>query len=640
MSQLIEMAQTWAQWWIAGIWRASVEGAIAIAVVWIIARWCTFLSPRIVCWLWRVVCLKLLVALIWTQPVAIAILPYKAVATTNVQPTVANTPQRIPVADETPPAVNIQPSLLPPVQSASHITIREALALSWSIGVLCLVAFTMREWLSIRRMCRNAAAVFSPALQQTCQNEAVRLGIRRLPQLRFSSRADGPLLAGIVRPTIILPDNVEAAFDQNDVRLMLAHELVHLKRHDLLWNWLPTVVGWLFFFHPLGWLLRRSWFESQEAACDELLLQNQVVRPSEYGRLLLKLSARWVQKPRASLAAAGVFGAYRNLERRIIAMTRVKAYSQRRLLFAASTFSLIAVVVIIPWRLVAQEQELNTTNDLLKVAERRLLNAIEVKYTLTQHIEGPTPNHPEFEGAPDLVIQRDLLLDLKNLRFEVKRKVFGRDTPQTSDPNDGLIKNVWDGNLFTQYQVGENFADISTHLPNKAKEEALEDWLLRGILVYPPTPGGFGVDDGSLISLLRRGHLRKGSEEIDGRPCCVVESTDFGRQWVVWLDIERSLAPLKIQTLLDKEVHQEWHLTDFVKLSGDGQDFWFPMKLDLTDRNGKSVIQRQIIVDRDVTKINPTISDASLHLDFPRGTVVYDEAENATHMIGQNKSTK
>ena len=276
-------------------------------------------------------------------------------------------------------------------------------------------------------------------------------------------------------------------------------------------------------------------------------------------------------------------------------------------------------------------------NELLKVAEQRSLNAIEVKYTLTQHIEDPTPP-PKMEGVPDLVIQRDLLLDLKNLRFVVKRKLLNRDKPQTSDPNDGLIKNVWAGNLFTQYQVGENFADIRTRLPEKDKKEAVEDWLLRTILVYPPTPGGFGVDDGSLISLLRRGHVRKDLEEIDGRPCCVIESTDFGRQWIVWLDMERSLAPLKIQTLLDKEVIKEWHLTDFVKLSGDGQDFWFPMKLDLTDSDGKSVSRRQIVVDRDVTKINPTISDASFHLEFPRGTVVHDEAENTTHMIGQNRA--
>ena len=69
---------------------------------------------------------------------------------------------------------------------------------------------------------------------------------------------------------------------------MLGHELAHLKRHDLAWNWLPTVVGWLFFFHPLVWFMTRRWSEAQEAACDELLIQAEVARPVPYGRLLLE----------------------------------------------------------------------------------------------------------------------------------------------------------------------------------------------------------------------------------------------------------------------------------------------------------------------------------------------------------------
>ncbi len=144
---------------------------------------------------------------------------------------------------------------------------------------------------------------------------------------------------------------------------MLAHELAHLKRHDLMWNWLPTIVGWLFFFHPLVWLLKRSWLESQEAACDELLLQNSAARPSEYGRLLLKLSTRFSEPPRAGLAAAGVMGAYRDLERRLLAMSRVKPFSHRRLLLAATVLLILAPFVIVPWRLVAQETAISKNSD-------------------------------------------------------------------------------------------------------------------------------------------------------------------------------------------------------------------------------------------------------------------------------------
>ena len=108
------------------------------------------------------------------------------------------------------------------------------------------------------------------------QTEGQRLGVRRLPQLRISSCVESPLLVGLWRPAIILPERVEEKFDEAELRLMIAHELAHLKRHDLAWNWLPTVAAWIFFYHPLVWLMIRRWSEAQEAACDEMLIQRRM----------------------------------------------------------------------------------------------------------------------------------------------------------------------------------------------------------------------------------------------------------------------------------------------------------------------------------------------------------------------------
>ena len=156
----------------------------------------------------------------------------------------------------------------------------------------------------------------------------------------WSRQMDSPLLLGVWRPTIILPAGVEEKFDEGELRLMLAHELAHCQRHDLAWNWVPTVAGWLFFFHPLVWLMAHRWSEAQEAACDELVIQQQG-RPSRpsYGRLLVKLAALAPAETNLAPAAAGVLGAYRNLERRILAMARVKPFSPRRLMVAAGACS-------------------------------------------------------------------------------------------------------------------------------------------------------------------------------------------------------------------------------------------------------------------------------------------------------------
>ena len=75
MNNLLHAMEPWADFWSTSLWRASWQGAIAIAVVWMLARLCMFLSPRVIHWMWRLVCLKLLVALVWVAPIPLAILP-------------------------------------------------------------------------------------------------------------------------------------------------------------------------------------------------------------------------------------------------------------------------------------------------------------------------------------------------------------------------------------------------------------------------------------------------------------------------------------------------------------------------------------------------------------------------------------
>ncbi len=358
MSHLLNSIEPWAISWSENLWRASWQGAIVIAIAWIIARWCVFRSPRVVQWMWRLVCLKLLVSLVWIQPVAIPVLPPpQAAAASNFE--TAATPVLVDTrpADDTPPVIPTRPVIAQNGGEESAIDFRSVVFAFWSLGGAICIAFTLKAWLVAGRVCRRAAPALVDSLVQICRTEADRLGIRRLPQLRISSTISGPLLTGIWKPTILLPADWQTAFEQSELRLMLGHELVHLKRRDLAWNWLPTITCWVFFFHPLVWLLRRAWFESQEAACDEQLVQNQSARPSEYGELLLKLATRSPGEPRASLATAGVLGAYLNLERRILAMTHLKPFSRKRLIISAGVTFLTAILGITPWRLVAADRD-------------------------------------------------------------------------------------------------------------------------------------------------------------------------------------------------------------------------------------------------------------------------------------------
>jgi Tol biopolymer transport system component len=229
--------------------------------------------------------------------------------------------------------------------------------LLWLIGVAIRPVRFAVQWRAVRRLCRSAAHPPAAFACDLFAQEADRMLVRRLPRLRVSPGTQVPLMAGIWRPMILLPEGADAAFDVGEMRLMLAHELAHVKRHDLAWNWLPTIVDWLFFFHPLVWLMTCGWSESQEAACDELLIQRRVAAPVEYGRLLVKLAALRPRQPHPQLVAAGVLGMYRDLEKRILAMTRVKPMSFHRLALTLAILLLVAAPGIVPWQLVARGEQ-------------------------------------------------------------------------------------------------------------------------------------------------------------------------------------------------------------------------------------------------------------------------------------------
>ena len=75
MAPTIAMLNDLAAAWGSSIARASWQGSLAIAAAWALVRCRPHLSPRVACWVWRPVDLKLVVALLWFAPVLLALLP-------------------------------------------------------------------------------------------------------------------------------------------------------------------------------------------------------------------------------------------------------------------------------------------------------------------------------------------------------------------------------------------------------------------------------------------------------------------------------------------------------------------------------------------------------------------------------------
>lgn len=112
-----------------------------------------------------------------------------------------------------------------------------------------------------------------------------QIGIKRPVELGVNPLVSSPMLIGFFHPCIVLPN---ADIDEKDFYYIILHELIHLKRRDILYKWLVQFTVCLHWFNPMVYLMRREIIKACEFSCDEAVLE--IVGEyyaSDYGKTLL-----------------------------------------------------------------------------------------------------------------------------------------------------------------------------------------------------------------------------------------------------------------------------------------------------------------------------------------------------------------
>jgi len=344
----------WVDHWAAGVWRACWQGSAAILFVWAVCGLLPQMSPRIRCWLWRLAYAKLLIALLWTSPVVIPLLRSTATRVSLSAPSrepaapAAFLPSPLSTEGSGPPAYVVlqQPSLTP----------LSLLTILWLLGAAMVAAQVGREWRSARL--RDQAAPLDTALYAglAADFESLqrRLGVRRPIALLVTDASDRPHVFGVKRPAIVLPAALLAESDRPGLSAVLAHEIAHVRRKDLLWNWLPAIVHILFFFCPFVWLANREWQLAQELACDDMAVLNTRIDVADYGEMLVRMVTPSRHSPTPGIATLSIVESLQTLHRRLIAMRSIRPISPRKLAVAGGACVALGIFGIVPWQVVAQ----------------------------------------------------------------------------------------------------------------------------------------------------------------------------------------------------------------------------------------------------------------------------------------------
>ena len=237
----------------------------------------------------------------WT----IAVLPAHRSATREGGPQIANSVPAPTVVDSLPRAesrgpqaqtINIAddaggvaptPALMPSSSTTQSTMSASAIAASiWLAGallVLAHVAFgTARVWWIARRA--RPAGTWAALARDLARSLALDERV-----IFVSGHEDAmPMAWGLVRAHVLLPSEADD-WPLARQRVVLLHELAHVKRHDCLTQMMAHLACAAYWFNPLVWIAARRLRAERERACDDLVLAAGT-RGSDYADHLLDIA--------------------------------------------------------------------------------------------------------------------------------------------------------------------------------------------------------------------------------------------------------------------------------------------------------------------------------------------------------------
>jgi beta-lactamase regulating signal transducer with metallopeptidase domain len=216
--------------------------------------------------------------------------------------------------------------------------------LVWLLGALFVLGRMALATLAVRACALNSEYVIDYQWTATAKNLEARLDLTGHVALLKSPYVSTPMTCGVVNPIVLLPLECDD-WSEEWRRIVLLHELAHIKRRDCLTQMMAQLACAIYWFNPLVWFAAKQMRAEREMACDDQVLEVGT-RPSDYAGHLVEIAkSLGASNP---LAAASVGMACSQLESRVRAI--LDPHAKRRGVNRLKAFglSLGAICLIAP----------------------------------------------------------------------------------------------------------------------------------------------------------------------------------------------------------------------------------------------------------------------------------------------------
>jgi beta-lactamase regulating signal transducer with metallopeptidase domain len=173
-------------------------------------------------------------------------------------------------------------------------------AVAWVVGVLLMFVRLVVQILAGRSLTQATLPADFETTSLVSQL-AKQLGIRNQIRVVITEHLRSPAIMGVFWPVLLLPATMMTGLTAEQLKVVIVHELAHIRRHDYLVNLGQMLIESLLFFNPAVWWISRQ-LRIEREACADAIAVSESDNPLDYATVLAEFAENLVGQAPPALA--------------------------------------------------------------------------------------------------------------------------------------------------------------------------------------------------------------------------------------------------------------------------------------------------------------------------------------------------
>lgn len=148
--------------------------------------------------------------------------------------------------------------------------IRQNLWKIWLIGAIVYSSYNLLSYILFRIKIEKSLSIVNEGIRDTFSNLKAQIVPNKNILIKESNIIKSPMVLGIIKPILLLPNNVKT----EDLEYIFRHELIHLKRNDISYKLIIFLVTTMHWFNPIVHIMGNVSRKDLELSCDEEVVRD------------------------------------------------------------------------------------------------------------------------------------------------------------------------------------------------------------------------------------------------------------------------------------------------------------------------------------------------------------------------------